>query len=157
MLSGAQTARMFLVIGVILSVIGGVINVGIGLLDSVGVVTPLIWVTDTYFPASNRYFMNVVLPIIFGGSGCICSLSALGFSRWITSNTELARLPLVILGVAASVGSWFVGGALIVVAGIQTHRHWMVVREADIIRRCKHCGATVATEDRYCAVCGVRI
>ncbi len=171
-----QKAKTLLVVGVALSVIGGLTNVSIGLLHIMGIDTPINWLIGVYFPYANYFFVNGIIPFSIGASGCIVALASLGFLGRITSNPEQTRTLLLILGSFASIGTWVVGGVIIMAAGIFTHYHWVEVSEARIIRRsvsirgtdlpaesglpqqfCRQCGAAVSPDERYCASCGRRI
>lgn len=156
--------------------IGGLINVSIGLLHFMGIDTPVNWLIGVFFPYANYFAVNVFIPFSIGASGCAIALISLGFLGRITSYPEQTRTILLILGSFACIGTWVVGGVIIMVAGIQTHRYWTEVREVRIIRRpmpprgtdlpyegdiqqrfCRRCRAAVTEDDQYCAACGAKI
>jgi len=117
----AAAHDLLLLIGGVLSLIGGVANLTIGALHFFGISTPLSfleWPLSLIPFNSLLWYPYMFTPILLGLVGGGSAIAAMGCRPRLYADPEGTGIALVIYGAVSAASCWVVGGVLIYVAGL---------------------------------------
>lgn len=129
----AKTANTLLIIGGIFGLLGGLANIGIGVLHYLGIPLPfrfLEWpmFMAFFFPGSIWWVLYVYVPLILGIVGTLFTLICLWRRFSIPTEPKGTGVALIVCGGVVAACCWGLGGLFVIFAGIYSILYWSDVR-----------------------------